>query len=142
MQVCVCARVRACVRACVFACVRACVRACVCVCVCVYPPPVGGRRGGAAQADYPFMPLTMDPVTTRCWHCGAIHGVPAAPGDDAAAAAAAAAAAKPKRCGRCRVARYCGPACQQADWPRHRAECTAPPGGGGGSDGGGGGGGS
>eukprot|EP01137_Pigoraptor_chileana_P026588 Opistho-2@8108 len=26
-------------------------------------------------------------------------------------------------CGRCRVARYCGPACQQMDWNRHRLEC-------------------
>jgi hypothetical protein len=27
------------------------------------------------------------------------------------------------RCGGCRVARYCSPACQQADWPRHRHMC-------------------
>jgi hypothetical protein len=27
------------------------------------------------------------------------------------------------RCGRCRVARYCSPACQQADWPQHWRVC-------------------
>jgi hypothetical protein len=27
------------------------------------------------------------------------------------------------RCGGCRVARYCSPACQQADWPQHRHVC-------------------
>jgi hypothetical protein len=27
------------------------------------------------------------------------------------------------RCGGCRVARYCCPACQQADWPQHRRVC-------------------
>jgi hypothetical protein len=27
------------------------------------------------------------------------------------------------RCGGCRVARYCCPACQQEDWPQHRHVC-------------------
>ena len=27
------------------------------------------------------------------------------------------------RCGGCRVARYCGTACQSADWPAHKAAC-------------------
>jgi hypothetical protein len=30
---------------------------------------------------------------------------------------------KGARCGGCRVARYCCPACQQADWPQHRHVC-------------------
>ena len=28
-----------------------------------------------------------------------------------------------KRCGGCRLARYCCPACQKADWPAHKAAC-------------------
>ena len=50
----------------------------------------------------------------------------AAGGDasDVASVRAAAASRNPKRCGRCRVARYCGSACQHADWLRHRAECV------------------
>ncbi len=31
-----------------------------------------------------------------------------------------------KRCTRCMVARYCGPLCQKADWPRHKSECVPP----------------
>jgi hypothetical protein len=30
-----------------------------------------------------------------------------------------------KRCGRCRVVRYCGRACQKADWKVHKATCNA-----------------
>jgi hypothetical protein len=32
-----------------------------------------------------------------------------------------------KRCGRCRVARYCDPAvrgCQKVDWPHHKKNCV------------------
>lgn len=28
-----------------------------------------------------------------------------------------------KRCGGCRLARYCCPPCQKADWPAHKAAC-------------------
>ena len=28
-----------------------------------------------------------------------------------------------KLCSGCRVVRYCGPACQKADWPAHKAAC-------------------
>jgi hypothetical protein len=31
-----------------------------------------------------------------------------------------------KLCTRCMVARYCGPLCQKADWPRHKCECVPP----------------
>lgn len=30
------------------------------------------------------------------------------------------------RCSRCRVAEYCGRACQLADWARHKRECKRP----------------
>jgi hypothetical protein len=76
------------------------------------------------QADYPFVPISLNPVITRCWTCGAIAAVPK-PG----AAAVDRPAARqvrpqaPRRCKDCRVARYCGPTCQLADWPRHRREC-------------------
>lgn len=29
-----------------------------------------------------------------------------------------------KRCGSCSAVRYCSPACQKADWPRHKPECS------------------
>ena len=29
-----------------------------------------------------------------------------------------------KRCAKCMVARYCGPECQRAAWPKHRKVCT------------------
>merc|ERR1712054_757620 len=29
----------------------------------------------------------------------------------------------PVRCGRCKVAFFCGPACQRAAWPVHKHEC-------------------
>ena len=28
-----------------------------------------------------------------------------------------------RRCGGCKVVRYCGPACQKADWRAHKAAC-------------------
>ena len=28
-----------------------------------------------------------------------------------------------KRCGGCRLVRYCGPGCQKADWPAHELAC-------------------
>ena len=34
-----------------------------------------------------------------------------------------AAAPRGKRCGGCRLVRYCGPACQKADWKGHKAAC-------------------
>ena len=32
-----------------------------------------------------------------------------------------------KRCGRCRLRRYCSTECQQADWPDHKPHCSVPP---------------
>ena len=34
-----------------------------------------------------------------------------------------AAISRGKRCSGCRLVRYCGPACQKADWPAHKAAC-------------------
>lgn len=31
----------------------------------------------------------------------------------------------PKRCSRCKLTSYCGPACQKSDWKRHKAECIS-----------------
>lgn len=53
------------------------------------------RRGGAA-------PL-------RCAHCGVDEGVDR----------------RFRRCRRCKAARYCSKACQDAHWPAHRAGCGA-----------------
>ena len=37
--------------------------------------------------------------------------------------ASEAAAPRGKLCSGCRLVRYCGAACQKADWPAHRAAC-------------------
>ena len=37
--------------------------------------------------------------------------------------ASEAAAPRGKRCSGCRLVRYCGAACQTADWPAHKAAC-------------------
>ena len=43
----------------------------------------------------------------------------------AACGAAAGKGVKLRKCARCRQVRYCSPACQAADWARHRAECSS-----------------
>ena len=46
-------------------------------------------------------------------------------GAQQASIAGASEAAEPrgKLCSGCRAVRYCGPACQKADWPAHKAAC-------------------
>jgi hypothetical protein len=80
---------------------------------------------GTAQQQRPWLlrALAMGPVAaalkrsmaTRCRACGR-KGDVAGDGADAP---------KLRRCGQCALAAYCSPACQKADWPRHKATCAA-----------------
>ena len=69
----------------------------------------GGGGSGAVQTVEEAEALATRPCAHVC--CARIVG------------ASEADAPRGKRCGGCRLVRYCGAACQKADWPAHKAAC-------------------
>ena len=51
--------------------------------------------------------LTLATQTPECAHCGAVEGP----------------RLQLRHCQRCKAEKYCGPECQKAEWPRHKAQC-------------------
>jgi hypothetical protein len=79
---------------------------------------VGGRGGGEAGsggAPHPPRRLPLLLAAAGCWSlaCGRPGG------------ARPQALPRTAACAGCGLARYCGPACQRAHWPLHRAQCLA-----------------
>ncbi|KAL4422998.1 hypothetical protein ABPG77_005478 [Micractinium sp. CCAP 211/92] len=87
-----------------------------------HEPAAGGEHvpveaGGSLEVQ-PLPPATEPPPAAaaarptrqrrRCAACGVAGGK----------------GVKLRTCARCRQIRYCGPACQAADWARHRSECS------------------
>jgi len=83
-----------------------------------YPPPQGEELAAYAAMDPDsFGPLSGSDVQ-RCWYCKK-------------ARLASSTSVNPKAlctCSRCKVATYCGKACQVEHWPVHKRTCRAPEG--------------
>ncbi|KAJ1459683.1 hypothetical protein M885DRAFT_510870 [Pelagophyceae sp. CCMP2097] len=74
--------------------------------------------GDVALANAPWATLLLPRHAAR--RCAACHRDLESAGDGGTSGAAA-----KMRCGRCKRAYFCGPACQKRSWPDHRHECGA-----------------
>jgi hypothetical protein len=73
----------------------------------VSPEPVDEKTAGDVRVGPPAAAAAaLQPETAACGLCGETQGPVSA-------------------CGRCRSVRYCSPACQRADWRRHKPDCVA-----------------
>ena len=81
-----------------------------------YPPPQGEELAAYAAMDpHSFSPAAAS--APRCWYCKK-------------ARVASKSSVNPKAlstCSRCKVATYCGKACQTEHWPVHKQTCRAAP---------------